>query len=233
MTSSFRNDADRISGFFVDMDDTLYPEWAWVESGYRAVAWGVNGVSPPEVFFERLKYEHAKYGRFRIFNRIAEADGLDDAWVRSAVTAYRENRPEILPYYPGALAALQRLRTLGPVAVVTDGALAMQQAKVAALALALHVDAIVYTAELGKPKPAPDAFQQAGAGLGIDPARAVIVGDDPLLDIKAANALGCRSIRVRTGRFPCIEACAGILPTRDCADFNEAVKALQDGLPHA
>lgn len=216
------------SGFFVDMDDTLYPEWAYVESGYRAVA---DAMPVPDMdadaFFEHLKYEHGKYGRYRIFNRLAETLGLDDTWIRAAVDRYRGNQPQALSFYPGALEALANLRAIAPVALVTDGALAMQEAKVAALGLANHVDLVVYTAMLARPKPCADAFEHAASALGFPASEAVLIGDDPLLDLEAAQTLGCRCIRVRTGRFVAVEPRDEARPSHDCEDIRAAVRHIR------
>ena len=37
--------------------------------------------------------------------------------------------------------------------------------------------------------------------MGAFPAQAVVIGDNPGHDMAAAAAVGCRSVRVRTGKF--------------------------------
>ena len=71
----------------------------------------------------------------------------------------------------------------------------------AALGLDARVDAIVCTWELERPKPATDGFLAALAAVGADPARALIVGDNPDHDMAAAVTLGMMAVRVRSGRF--------------------------------
>ncbi|HEY7438900.1 MAG TPA: TIGR01458 family HAD-type hydrolase [Acidimicrobiia bacterium] len=50
-------------------------------------------------------------------------------------------------------------------------------------------------------KPARGMFDAAVAGLGIDPAEAVMVGDDLASDVLAAQHLGLTGVLVRTGKF--------------------------------
>ena len=50
-------------------------------------------------------------------------------------------------------------------------------------------------------KPAPAFFQASLALLGAQPGQAMMIGDDILGDIEAAQACGIRGIQVRTGKF--------------------------------
>lgn len=50
-------------------------------------------------------------------------------------------------------------------------------------------------------KPAPAMFTQAVARAGVEPREAVMVGDDVVADVLAAQAVGIRGVLVRTGKF--------------------------------
>ncbi len=47
----------------------------------------------------------------------------------------------------------------------------------------------------GYPKPDPRMFEATLAGMGVDPAHAMHVGDTPRTDIAGALALGMRAVR--------------------------------------
>lgn len=55
---------------------------------------------------------------------------------------------------------------------------------------------LTFSDEIGIRKPAPEIFHQTLAHLGVVPARAVHVGDDPVLDVGGALAAGMRVIQV-------------------------------------
>ncbi|WP_329956431.1 HAD-IA family hydrolase, partial [Catenulispora pinistramenti] len=121
------------------------------------------------------------------------------------VGVFRAHQPERLEPYPGVRAALARLRVAGVrLAVVTDGDVEMQAWKVRALGLSAFFECVVVSDALGgrgvrKPHQAP--FVAALEGLGVGPARCVVVGDRPDKDVMGAMGLDIRAIRVKTGEY--------------------------------
>jgi len=74
--------------------------------------------------------------------------------------------------------------------VLTHGSTKQQNAKLAGIGLADLVDIVRTAEDLGSGKPAPEAFHQSCAALGVDPARTLVVGDNLDLDVTAARATG-------------------------------------------
>jgi putative hydrolase of the HAD superfamily len=67
----------------------------------------------------------------------------------------------------------------------------------------LDVDAVLGAREHGKIKPDPSIFAAVLAALGVEPARAVMVGDSPEDDVGGALALGMSAFLVdRGGAYP-------------------------------
>ncbi len=70
------------------------------------------------------------------------------------------------------------------------------------LALAKHVEPLIgienifASSELGWRKPAPQFFQAVESRLQKEPDQLLLVGDDPRLDVAAANAAGWKSMRI-------------------------------------
>jgi HAD superfamily hydrolase (TIGR01662 family) len=65
--------------------------------------------------------------------------------------------------------------------------------------LAGHLDAVVFSAQVGWRKPAPQIFERAMAELGATPETSVMVGDSPSDDIAGAQALGLRAVLLQRG----------------------------------
>ncbi len=60
----------------------------------------------------------------------------------------------------------------------------------------VHIENIFASSELGWRKPAPQFFQAVESRLQKEPEQLLLVGDDPRLDIAAANAAGWKSMRI-------------------------------------
>ena len=116
---------------------------------------------------------------------------------------FRSHRPTRLDPYPGTTAGLARLRMRVPIALVTDGAVAVQRSKVAALGLGDAFDAVVYSDALGRAhrKPAPLPFRRALATVRARPERSVHIGDRVATDVVGAHGVGMQAVRVRTGEY--------------------------------
>jgi putative hydrolase of the HAD superfamily len=180
----------------LDLDDTLYDERDYVLSGFRAVA---SRFPQADRLFAAMVAELDAHGRGRVFD-VALAEAGITADVGELVEAYRQHEPKIA-LWPGVAEALAELRRDHRLAVVTDGLGIMQRRKVAALGVEPLVDAVLYCWEHDSPKPDPAPYAEALRRLGAKPEEAVVIGDNPRHDMAAARALGCRSIRVLTGRF--------------------------------
>lgn len=214
------------SCFLIDLDDTLYSELDYVDSGYRAIAPAMAdacGADPAELLY-LLRHELRKNGRTHVFDRVVKHYQGDRTAVPALVEAYRNHTPDIA-FYPGAEDALAALRRIAPVAIVTDGAALMQKRKIEALGLTSLVDAVVLCWECGAPKPATRAYQLAVEQMGAGISDAVVIGDDPLHDMAAAHAIKARAIRVRTGRLADLDS-PGVW-VEEHRTFVDAVAALQ------
>ncbi|MFF4737847.1 HAD family hydrolase [Streptomyces sp. NPDC001262] len=214
--------APRLAAVSVDLDDTLYPQEAWLDGALRTVAHEAArrfGL-PAQRLYEALAGQAGRGSdRGGIIDRALAGIGADVP-VEPLVEAFRSHRVGCLSPYPGVEAALQNVRRAGiPVAVVTDGFPPQQRDKLAALGLDHLFDAIVVSDELGTRelrKPRPEPFLVAARRLGVPPRGMVHVGDRPEKDVAGARAAGLLgAIRVRTGEYrhrPCGEPGFGCFP---------------------
>jgi putative hydrolase of the HAD superfamily len=186
-----------------DLDDTLYPQAAWLEGAWAAVAARGAELDVPEADLLVALQAVAALGtdRGRIIDRALERCGFADVAVAPLVEAFRAHAPAALDCYPRVVDELRALSALVPVGIVTDGDPVIQRAKVRALAL--DVDVVVYSDENGREhrKPDPLPFLDALDALALDASGTVVVGDRPDKDVAGAIAAGMRAVRVRTGEY--------------------------------
>lgn len=182
-----------------DLDDTLYPESAFVRSAlaaagrYAAEAWGLRSLGA-----ESLRLFDAGQ-RQRIFQAAHAAAGhgeLSDERAGQLLKVYREHRPESLPWFPDARQVVEQLHGKHALELISDGYLPTQENKFAALGAGVWIPNPIFTEALGREhwKPSPRAFElvmQRHPG-----AKFVYVADNPAKDFVAPNALGWDTIQI-------------------------------------
>jgi len=185
-----------------DLDDTLYPEWAFTFSGYQAVARAFAerlGARMDELV-ARMRELFDTPDRGRVFDvviaelEVANAESL----VPKMIETFRSHKPAI-QLHPDADVALTRLHGQYSLGLLTDGPLLMQRSKIEALGLQPRFNEIILTDQWGREhwKPHPKAFQEMSARLGVPHAACTYVADNPAKDFLAPNVLGWRTVFVR------------------------------------
>ncbi len=103
------------------------------------------------------------------------------------------------PALPGVVFALDALRALGiPLGVATTKPTRMAIQHLTAIGLLDRFASICGTDPPLRAKPAPDVVLKACREIGVDPSRAIMVGDTSR-DVGAARAAGCRAVVVAYG----------------------------------
>lgn len=192
-----------IRGVVFDIDDTLYLERDYVRSGLRHVCDAIaktSGIDGTRLFvFLWELFESGQRGH--LFDALLkEHPQVASRWsTPDLVKAYREHVPTI-SLAPEIGTLLQRLRSTGMrLGVITDGALASQTAKIAALGLDARVDVVCTTDSWGAAywKPHPRSFVYVASALDLLPVQLAYVGDNPHKDFVAPLALGWDAVRLR------------------------------------
>lgn len=185
-----------------DLDDTLYPEAQYVRSGFDAVGRFVTERFGVAGFADHAWALHIGGRRGRVFDEALHALGLDSVapgLVHELLEIYRVH-PPALQLFEDAERVLRQLVADGvPTGLITDGPLASQEAKIAALGLRERMDALITTDTWGREfwKPHVRAFEQVAELLGCEGSALVYVGDNPSKDFIAPRQLGWRTLRVR------------------------------------
>ncbi|MXY09523.1 MAG: HAD family phosphatase [Acidimicrobiaceae bacterium] len=113
--------------------------------------------------------------------------------------AFAAARREELCSYPDAEETLRKLRARGiPVVVASNSTTSDVEAALARTGLAGLVDEIVGADQVASPKPAPDMYERAAAGLGRD---VVVAVEDSPAGIASARAAGLPVLAVDRGAF--------------------------------
>jgi FMN phosphatase YigB (HAD superfamily) len=232
-------DGPRPLAVVVDLDDTLYPQAAYLAAAAADVgtAAATAGLDGPAVHAALVAELAAGSDTGGTIDRALLAAGVPAAdlprHVPPLVAAFTACAPDRLEPYPGVREALATLAAAVPVGCLTDGNPVIQQAKLAATGLAPLLGEVLVTDTLGgraARKPAPAGLVELAARLGVPADRVLVIGDHPGKDVPVAAAVGARAIRVRQGEYataPDVPA-----PWAVTASFPEAA-ALARGLVRA
>lgn len=188
-----------------DLDDTLYPEATFVESGFRAVANHLQrgcGVSADSTF-EYMSLEIQRSGRGRIFNSLSAEFQISGVSIAEMIAVYRSHAPKIR-LYDGAESVLCGLKKNGfPLYLITDGNPRVQRSKIKALELRKFFKKTYCTRDFGilAEKPSLRVFELVARQENVGLSQITYIGDDPAKDFHGLVSAGGKAIRVRTGRY--------------------------------
>ena len=175
-----------------DLDDTLFYEDDYLESGVLAVAAELERLYGRDLSEELLA---AKAAQADIWQCACDALALPESVKSSLLWLYRLHRPTISLAQP-TQELLQRVRAQARhVAIITDGRSISQRQKLAALGL-LHWPLYI-SEEYGSQKPEPRRFRQVMSDLPAT--HYVYIADNPQKDFRAPNQLGWLSFGLRAG----------------------------------
>ncbi len=213
--------AGRVDAVLFDLDDTLFDQMLYLRGAFAAAA---RAAAPDDPDARRRLADAMTdvvrargTGGGRIFEEALARVTLDaDALrVQRMADAFRAHAPAHIEPAPGVATMLATLAARWPLALVTDGEVPVQRAKLRALDLERHFAAVVFSDAIGGPatrKPSPSPYEAALAALGVRPGRALYVGDNPHRDFAGARALGILTVRVLTGEHAGAGAAAGDEP---------------------
>ncbi|MGY1739306.1 MULTISPECIES: HAD family hydrolase [unclassified Blastococcus] len=223
-------------GVVVDLDDTLYPQAAYLAGAAAAVgeAAAAAGLAGGRVQAALARELAAGSDAGGTIDRALLAAGVPagelPVLVPPLVAAFTRHEPASLPTYPGVPEALRALAAAAPLGCLTDGNPVIQAAKIAATGLGPLLPAVLVTDTLGgraARKPAPAGLLALAEAMGVPAGRLLVIGDRPGKDVAVAAAVGARSVRIRQGEY----AAAPDEPRADAVvDSFPAAAALALGL---
>lgn len=198
--------SDTVDAVLFDLDDTICT-YRRTNDDILDIAFDRVGVDP---FFDGEEYvsrfdEFAGAGEdIRDMRRLAFAAfageaGYDPALGEKIADIYTDERDQSnVRFLPGAREALDALSEYR-VGMVTDGDPWMQGQKLAGLGLEDHFEVVVHGGHDAPYKPNAEPFHVALDELGVDPGRAVHVGNSLESDVRGALAAGLQAVWVPRG----------------------------------
>ena len=182
-----------------DLDNTLYPEETYVQSGFKAVAKYLSEKYDCDFdkLFSKIMDIFKEDGRGKVFDILVNDLNFNEN-VLTLVYIYRYHFPDIY-LYSESISLLNHLKNNYKLALITDGRSFVQKRKVDALDIEKYFDVIIFTDVLGEKfwKPSVEPYKLVLSILGCDAKDACYIGDDPYKDFKAPNELGMGSIQVK------------------------------------
>lgn len=188
-----------IRALVFDLDDTLFPEREFVQSGFKAVDEWLRTTRSIQGFQERAAAANDAGVRGHVFNLALHRLGVLDApeLVRQMVEVYRAHKPTI-SLYADAAWALNQFAGRMQLGLLTDGYFEVQRRKVAALGIAHRFAALVFSDEAGREawKPSAIPYKKVMIQLQRRGNECIYVGDNPAKDFRAPKALGWRTVQI-------------------------------------
>lgn len=125
----------------------------------------------------------------------SQAPGLTPEFAVTFAERFHAYREAQARFFPGALEAVDELKRRGvKLALVTNGAAAVQRAKIERFDLAHRFDHIQIEGEAGFGKPEAQAYLHAMAALGVQAHETWMVGDNLEWEVAAPQRLGIYAI---------------------------------------
>ena len=161
------------------------------------------------------------------FSEFLKALGQPDTGNSKEINDYYEEQlaqhPEMIP---GAMDALDELSEVATLAIVSNGALKVQQPRLQASGVERYMDGIFISEKVGVAKPSPKFFEIALKELGItDKEKVLMVGDDLLNDIKGGQNAGLDTCWIN---FSGGDVTGGIQPKYTVRSYEELYRIVME-----
>ena len=182
-----------------DLDDTLYPESAYVLSALEETG-RLGEERLGLVGFTLALLRLFKSGkRTKLFQTAVEEmnrPALTGETLDLLLTTYRNHQPVRLAWHPDALELVKALHARYPLAIISDGYMPTQKLKAEALGAAQWFSPIIFTEELGREYWKPSARAYESIMQSFPGESFVYIGDNLAKDFIAPRALGWNTICV-------------------------------------
>jgi len=184
-----------------DLDDTLYPEKQYIESGFKHIAKILNhetNIDKDKIYNDLLNI--FEQDSRNVFNNLLKKYNIDytDDRIMKLVNDYRGHLPKI-SFYDDVIPCLHNLKHKGiKTGIITDGYLVSQRQKINALKAYDYFDKIILTDELGREfwKPHPKAFELMKEALSISFEEMMYIGDNPEKDFYISEVYPIITVRI-------------------------------------
>ena len=169
-----------------DLDDTLYNEIDYLKSAYRFIAKDLD----PKGWKRLYSIMFSLYrSDVNVFNYLSETYRVE---IKSLINIYRNHSPEI-KLFEGVLDILNAIKANnGKLAIITDGRIKTQSAKLKALGIDYFFDKIIISEAIGTEKPDIANYKSIeNSIIGLD---YYYIADNLKKDFVSPNRMGWKTI---------------------------------------
>lgn len=174
-----------------DLDDTMYSEKSYVDSGYQAISSYIAKLYDID-FYTLIKQNLSEDN---VLKSALKASGLGEYLLSQLIQIYRYHKPKIklLPNIEDILKSLKERHI--PLYIITDGRSLTQRLKIEALDVKPYFSEIFISEEQGHEKPSLHSFQQIQNRH--PESKIVYIGDNPKKDFIAPHQLQWDTIGIK------------------------------------
>ena len=195
----------KIKAISLDLDDTLWPVWPTIARAEETLALWLAEKAPKTVplcaiaGYQRQIREAMPALRPDLGNDLSalrreairvllERAGEDPSLAEPAFEVFFEARQKVI-FFEDALSSLDFLKSKYPMVALSNG-----NADIQKVGLKDYFVAAFNPINLGVGKPDPKMFYAGAQALGVLPAEILHIGDDPHLDVLAAQRAGLQAV---------------------------------------
>lgn len=146
----------------------------------------------------------SSHNRVLYFQRLVEKthNTVDPDIILTLYNAYWNTLLKNMKPYKGMKDTLKKIKEKGmKIAIVSDLTTHIQLRKIHKLGITQYVDYLITSEEAGSEKPHSIMFLLALNKLDVNPAEAIMVGDNTISDIEGANAVRLDTILLKKGKL--------------------------------
>lgn len=178
--------------------------------------WGDPSGSSPELI---ALEQWVEWFRQKTWVKVLEFFKINDPnLAKDLVAAFvhgRQSKNQIFPEVPHVLETLQKRH---PLAVITNGAPKIQEAKLIGGGLQNYFERIIISGTFGEGKPKPGIFLYACREMKTTPEKSVYVGNSRSKDIRGSKSVGMTAVLVNRTHKPNLP---GITPDYEVHNLDE------------
>jgi putative hydrolase of the HAD superfamily len=197
-----------VEGIVFDLDDTLLSKSDWTVPALEFAS-SKLGLDSQRVWELVTKYiQQRGAADAGVYNHVLLECGQSDSALNIRALSAWANQFEpsegSLNLMPGVREALVALSKRYRLAVIADGPVACQKAKVRATRLERMINTIIYSDAIDgirSRRPDPRPFRMVLGELGTRAAHTLFIGDNPVRDFQRPRAMGFVTVRVMTGEY--------------------------------
>lgn len=184
-----------IKAVVFDLDDTLFPESSFRDSGFNFIAKYLQekGI---KITVHDIETAYAVHPH-KTFDTLVANHGIPYS-ASDLVERYRTHAAE-LEFYPEALETLQKIKHTYALGLISDGPAAMQRNKVKSLDIQKFFKHMIFSDEKGTSKPDVALFEEMKKELHASEGEIMYIADNELKDFIGARKAGFITVKYNSG----------------------------------